>query len=57
MVGKIPKTPNLSPMVDDAITWDGIGGLGSPLYIYESDGGLAEVPTKIVYDRKYKDFV
>ena len=28
-----PKTPNLSPMADDAITWGGIRGLGSPLYI------------------------
>ena len=28
-----PNTPNLSPMADDAITWGGILGLGSPLYI------------------------
>ena len=32
--GKNPKTPNLSPMADDAITRSGIGGLGSPVYIY-----------------------
>ena len=36
VVGKNPKTPNLSPMADDAITWGGIGGLGSLVYIYES---------------------
>ena len=29
-----PKTPHLSPMADDAITRGGIGGLGSPVYIY-----------------------
>ena len=34
VVGKNPKTPNLSPMADDAITWGGIGGLGYPVYIY-----------------------
>ena len=28
------KTPNLSPMAEDAITRGGIGGLGSPMYIY-----------------------
>ena len=33
VVGKKPKTPNLSPMADDAITRGGIRGLGSPLYI------------------------
>ena len=33
VVGKNPKTPNLSLMADDAITQDGIQGLGSPLYI------------------------
>ena len=34
MVDKNPKTPNLSLMADDVITWDGLGGLGSPVYIY-----------------------
>ena len=29
-----PEDPNLSPMADDAITQGGIGGLGSPVYIY-----------------------
>ena len=33
VVGKNLKTPNLSPMADDAATWGGIGGLGSPVYI------------------------
>ena len=33
VVSKNPKTLNLSPMADDAITWGGIRGLGSPLYI------------------------
>ena len=28
-----PKTPNLSPMADDAITQGGTWGQGSPLYI------------------------
>ena len=32
-VGKNQKTPNLSPMADDAITRGDIGGLGSPVYI------------------------
>ena len=35
VVGKNPKTPNLSPMADDTITQGGIGGLGSHVYIYE----------------------
>ena len=34
VVGKNPKTPNLIPMADDATTRGGIGGLGSPVYIY-----------------------
>ena len=34
MVGKNPKTLNLNPMADDAFTQGGIGGLGSPVYIY-----------------------
>ena len=33
VVGKNPKTPDLKPMADDAITLGGIRGLGSPLYI------------------------
>ena len=33
MVDKKQKTPNLSSMADDAITRDGIPGLGSSLYI------------------------
>ena len=33
VVGKIPKTPNLNPMADKAITRGGIQGLGSSLYI------------------------
>ena len=33
VVGKNPKTPNLSPMADDAIIQGGIGSLVSPLYI------------------------
>ena len=32
MVSKNPKTPNLSPMANDAITRGGLG-LGSPMYI------------------------
>ena len=34
VVGKNPKTPNLSPMADDPITRGSIGGLGSPMCIY-----------------------
>ena len=34
VVGKNPKTPNLRPMADDAITRDGVGCLGSHMYIY-----------------------
>ena len=34
VVGKNPKTPNLSSMADDAITRGGIGGPGSLVYIY-----------------------
>ena len=34
VVGKNPKTPNLSPMTNNNITRGGIGGLGSPVYIY-----------------------
>ena len=37
LVGKNPETPNLSPMADDAITWGGMRGLGSPLYICGQD--------------------
>ena len=33
VISKNPKTPNLSPMADDAITRGGIQGLGSPAYI------------------------
>ena len=32
VVGKNPKTPNLNPMADDAVTWGGIRDLGTPLY-------------------------
>ena len=32
-LAKTQRPPNLSPMVDDAITQGSIGGLGSPLYI------------------------
>ena len=32
-VGKNWKTPNLIPLADDAVTWGGIRGLGSPVYI------------------------
>ena len=35
VVDKNSKTPNLSPVADDAITWGDIQGLGSPLYICE----------------------
>ena len=35
MVDKNAKTPNLSPMADDAITQCGIRGLGSPSFILE----------------------
>ena len=45
VVGKNPKTPNLSPMADDAITQGGIGGLGSPVYIY----GLDSIWSNFVY--------
>ena len=41
VVSKNLKTPKLSPMADDAITWGGIGGLGSPVYIC---GPNSEVP-------------
>ena len=34
MVSKNPKTPNLSPMADDAITRGGIEVLESLVYIY-----------------------
>ena len=40
VVSKNPKTPNLSPMADNAITQDGIGGLGSPLCIYGHDNNV-----------------
>ena len=33
VVGKNHKTFNMSPMVDNAITRGGIGGLGTPVYI------------------------
>ena len=33
LVGKIPKTPKLSPMADNAITQGDIEGLGSLVYI------------------------
>ena len=33
VLSKTLKTPNLSPMADDAITWGGMRGLGSP-FIY-----------------------
>ena len=33
VVTKIPKTPKLIPMADDAITWGGIGGVGYVVYI------------------------
>ena len=33
VVTKNPKTPNLNPMADDAITRGGIQGLGSPMYV------------------------
>ena len=36
VVDQNPKTPNLSPMADDAITCDDIRGLGSLVYIYGS---------------------
>ena len=35
VVGKNPKTPKLSPMVAHNITWGGIEGLGSLVYIFE----------------------
>ena len=28
-----PEDPQFEPMAEDAITWGGIRGLGSPLYI------------------------
>ena len=40
VVGKIPKTPKLSPMADDAITQGGIGGLGSLVYICDYSRGI-----------------
>ena len=33
MVSKKPEDPQLEPMASDTITWSGIQGLGSPLYI------------------------
>ena len=33
VVGRNPKTPNLGPVADDAITRGRIRGQGSPLYI------------------------
>ena len=36
VVGKNLKTPNLSPLADDAITRGSIQSLGSPLYICET---------------------
>ena len=35
MVGKVPKTPKLSPIADDAITQGDIVGLGSLVNICE----------------------
>ena len=34
VVGKNPKTPNLSPMADNTLTRGRIGGLRSPVYMY-----------------------
>ena len=39
VVGKILQPRILSPMADNAITRDSIGGLGSPLYIFGSSPG------------------
>ena len=37
VVVKNPRTPNLSPMADNAITRGSIRGLGSPLYVCGCD--------------------
>ena len=45
VVVKNQKTPNLSPMVDDAITRGGIRSLGSPVYIYGLSIPVVELPS------------
>ena len=44
VVSKNPKTPKLSSMADDAITWGGIGGLGSLVYICAWSSVINEAP-------------
>ena len=39
MAGKHLKTPKLSPVADNAITWGGIRGLGSLMYICDAYTG------------------
>ena len=48
MVGKNPKTPNLSPMADDAITRGDKGGLGSSACICRFNRTLIEDPMEKV---------
>ena len=45
VVGKNPKTPNLSPMADDTITRGGIRGGGSPLYICDHHASENKIGT------------
>ena len=51
VVGKTPKTPKLISMADDAITWGGIRGLGSLMYICDIDTtlqALDPIPTNSI---------
>ena len=47
-IGKNPKTPNLSPMADDAITRGNIG-LGSPAYIYGLNAVIPALTSSSVF--------
>ena len=54
VVGKNPKTPNLSPMADNAITRGGIQCLGSPLYIYGNATAYLTCNSQTFYLLYYK---
>ena len=59
VVGKNPKTHNLSPMADEAISQGGIQGLGSLLYICACQkkkwyGGLRLLSFKSIFKSIFK---
>ena len=51
VVCKNPNTPNLSPMVDDAIILGSIRGLGSPLYIWAPSLSRSQMVVKFWLNR------